>query len=90
MQVARFLDPFLLVDQDAVHQRDLAGRAAEPDAADLEPDAQRLAKGHGVLVRFLGLGHLVHVHLLCVRDIAQRQRLDAERLWKRGVCPTPA
>ena len=31
MQEARLVDPLLLVDQDAVHQRDLAGRPAEAD-----------------------------------------------------------
>src|SRR5258706_13646791 len=47
MQVALFLDPLLFVDQDAVHQRNLARRAAEPEAADLEPDAQRVGEGNG-------------------------------------------
>jgi len=45
---ARLVDPFLLVDQDAVHQRDLARRAAEAQAADLQPDAQRLGKRNAV------------------------------------------
>src|SRR6185503_15483786 len=44
VQVARLVDPLLLVDQDAVHERDLAGGAAETEAADLEPDAQRFAE----------------------------------------------
>jgi hypothetical protein len=29
-----------------VHERDLARRAAEAEAADLQPDAQRLAKAY--------------------------------------------
>ena len=39
VQETRLVDPFLLVDHDAVHHRDLAGRSAEAEAADLEPDA---------------------------------------------------
>jgi hypothetical protein len=45
-----------------VHQRDLAGRAAEADAADLEPGAHRFAKGYGGLGRWLGWGRFVHVN----------------------------
>ena len=44
VQEARLVDPFLLVDHDAMHHRDLAGRAAEVDAADLEPCLEELAE----------------------------------------------
>ena len=44
VQEARLVDPFLLVDHDAMHHRDLAGRPAEIDAADLEPDLEELAE----------------------------------------------
>src|SRR5262249_27547679 len=40
VEIAALLDPFLLVDEDAVHQRDLARRPAEAEAADLEPDTE--------------------------------------------------
>jgi hypothetical protein len=42
VQKPRLVYPFSFVDQQAVHQRDLPGGAAEPDAPDLEPDAQGL------------------------------------------------
>ena len=42
VQEASLVDPPLLVDQHAVHQRDLARGSAEADAADLEPHPQRL------------------------------------------------
>jgi hypothetical protein len=44
MQEALLVDPLLLLDQNAMHQRDLAGRAAETDAAYFEPDAKRFRK----------------------------------------------
>jgi hypothetical protein len=44
MQEALLLDPFLFVHHDAMHQGDLAGRTAEVDAADLEPDFEELAE----------------------------------------------
>ena len=45
VQEARLADPALLVDEHAVHQRDLTGRAAEAEQADLRPGAERLAPG---------------------------------------------
>jgi hypothetical protein len=38
-------DPAPPVDQLVLHDRDLAGGSAEGDAAELEPEAQRLAEG---------------------------------------------
>ncbi len=38
-------DPAALIDEDAVHQGDLAGRAAEGHDADLGPNGQGFAKG---------------------------------------------
>src|SRR5713101_1184308 len=46
MQKAVFADPFFLVDDDAVHDGDLTGRAAERQGRDPQPDAQRLAEGN--------------------------------------------
>ena len=39
VQEPRLADPALLVDQDLVHQRDLAGGTAEAEQADLQPGA---------------------------------------------------
>ena len=41
-------NPALLLDQDAVHDRDLAGRTAEAQARDAQPDPERLAQRHAV------------------------------------------
>ena len=45
VQESRLVDPFLLVHQDAMHGRDLAGRPAEAEQADLDPGPKRLAEG---------------------------------------------
>jgi hypothetical protein len=42
VQIARLVDPLFLVDEDAVHHRDLPRRAAEPEAADLQPGPEGL------------------------------------------------
>ena len=51
MQEPIFADPALLVDQNAVHHRDLPGRPAEAEGGDLRPDADRLAKRNPMHVR---------------------------------------
>src|SRR5947207_3272594 len=43
VQEARFGDPAFLLDQLAMHDRDLPGRAAEADPAELPPVGERLA-----------------------------------------------
>lgn len=53
MQKTRLADPFFLFDQLGVHDRDLSGRPAEADEAELEPETQGgdeswMAKGWGV------------------------------------------
>ncbi|MGX1293435.1 hypothetical protein AB7M75_003343 [Bradyrhizobium ottawaense] len=48
MQEAAFGDPFLLLDQDAVHHRDLARRPAEAQAGDAEPDAKGFTEADAV------------------------------------------
>ena len=45
-QVARLVDPLLLLDDHAVHERDLARWPAEAEAADLQPDAHCFGEGH--------------------------------------------
>ena len=44
VQEPRLADPALLLDQDAVHDRDLAGRAAEAERGDPRPDPHGLAR----------------------------------------------
>ena len=44
MQEARLVEPFLLVDDHAVHHGDLRGRTAEVDASDLQPQPERFAE----------------------------------------------
>jgi hypothetical protein len=48
VQKPALADPFLLVDDDAVHDRDLPGRAAERHRRDAQPHAQRLAERDAV------------------------------------------
>ncbi len=43
-QIARLVDPALLVDDDAMHERDLAGRAAKREKPDLGPHLQRFSE----------------------------------------------
>ena len=47
VQEALLADPFPLVDEHAVHQRDLAGGSAEGQDADLRPDGKRFTEGGG-------------------------------------------
>ena len=61
VQVARLVDPLLLVDENAVHQRDLAGRAPETDAADLQPNAPSLAERRGICGRRFRRVHALQV-----------------------------
>ena len=49
MQEPALRDPVLLLDEDAVHDRDLAGRAAEAEQGDPQPDAQRFAEADAVI-----------------------------------------
>ena len=48
VQEPRLADPALLVDEDAVHHRDLPGRAAEGQRRDPQPDPHRLGEGDAV------------------------------------------
>jgi len=41
VQKALLADPALFLDEDAMHQRDLSGGAAERQDADLGPDGER-------------------------------------------------
>ncbi len=50
MQKARLADPFLFVDDDAVHHRDLPRRTAEGERGDTEPHPERLGKRDAVRV----------------------------------------
>ena len=54
MEEAPLGDPAPPLDQLVVHDRDLAGRTAEADAAELEPEPERLPLGgHHAAVRVL-------------------------------------
>ena len=48
VQEAPLAEPALLLDQDAVHHRDLAGRAAEAQRGDPQPDPHRLGERDAV------------------------------------------
>ena len=48
MQEPVLADPALLLDQDAVHHRDLAGGAAKGERGDPGPDAHRVAERNPV------------------------------------------
>jgi len=56
VQKPRLADPFLLVDDDTVHHRDLPGRAAKAERGDPQPDAQRLAERDAVRRHRSGTG----------------------------------
>ena len=45
VQESRLADPAPPLDQLAMHERDLAGRPAEAEPADLHPQPERLAEG---------------------------------------------
>ena len=51
MQKPRFADPFLLVDDDPVHDRDLPGRTAETERGHAQPDAEGFSERDAVLWR---------------------------------------
>ncbi len=49
LQEALLADPFLLLDDDAMHDGDLSGRAAEGQCRDARPDAHRFAEGNAMV-----------------------------------------
>ena len=51
VEEALLAHPALLLDQDAVHHGDLAGRASEAVEGDARPGAERLAEGNAVICR---------------------------------------
>ncbi len=73
LQEAVLADPLLLLDDDAMHHRDLSRRAAEAEDGHAQPDDQRfvernaVAIGHGVLFR--GCGKLRHAFTLLVGQL---------------------
>src|SRR4051812_4550716 len=60
VEEALLVDPFALIDEHAMHDRDLACRSTEADEAELEPEAERLAKGD-VFVHCRGQALLFHI-----------------------------
>src|SRR5215831_17050933 len=65
MQEAALRNPMLLVDQDAMHHRNLPGRAAEAQSGDPQPDPESLAETDAM--RGIAVGSLdrscVHLRL---------------------------
>ena len=53
MQEPVLADPALLLDDDAVHDRDLAGGSAEAEQRDARPDPERLAEADAVRGRLM-------------------------------------
>ena len=86
MQEPALGDPVFFLDQDAVHHRDLPGRAAEAEHGDPKPDAESLTEADAVIVCLCGTGFggLVHggihydfallVGQLCVSPVASRHQ----------------
>lgn len=59
MQETAFGNPVLLLDQDAVHHRDLARGPAKAQGRDTEPDAKGFAEADavtGISSRLIGAG----------------------------------
>jgi hypothetical protein len=73
-----FRDPAALVDQLAMHDGDLPGRAAEADAAEAQPVAQRLGFGRRARRRF---GHAARRNAaglqVCVSSCASRHQANS-------------
>ena len=59
VQKPALADPFLLVDDDPVHHRDLARRSAERQRGDPQPDPERLAERDAVA----GIGRVVPMEI---------------------------
>ena len=72
-------NPALLLDQDAVHDRDLAGRAAEAQHRDAQPDPKRLAQRHAVSRR-------VSSHPPRSRDLSHAAPPSR---WRPASCASP-
>jgi hypothetical protein len=58
MQEPPFGNPVFLLNENAVHHRDLAGRAAETQYGDPQPDPEGFAEADAVTG--IGFGCLVH------------------------------
>ena len=81
VQEPRLADPPLLVDEDAVHDRDLPGRPAERQRRDPEPDPHRLGERDAVRRHrrrgpggHLGHGALRALGQLWVSPVASRHQ----------------
>ena len=74
MQKTALGNPVLFLDQNAVHHRDLPGRAAETQGRDPQPDPKGLAKadavaGISLVVRRLAGGDIDHGFALLVGQL---------------------
>ena len=74
-EIALLAQPFPLIDDDAVHQGDLAGRTAEGEAADLRPDCRApRRKVGGAMPVLVHLGFGLLVGQLWVSSVASRHQ----------------
>jgi hypothetical protein len=81
MQKARLGNPAFLIDQDAMHHRDLAGRTTEAEQCDAQPDAERLAQRDSVCwLGSLALNHRKLSHSLSPSCMGLRRSGQACRL----------
>ena len=83
VQEAGFGDPSPFLDDDAMHDGDLSGRAAEAEQGDAQPDLERLAKAdamrrHRPVRRDAGTG-------LVLAALMRARRHGVGQLW---VSPT--
>ena len=84
-------DPSPLIDEHAMHQRDLAGRSAEGEHADLRPDGERLAEGGlgDVSIELMAAHSLASAHVergTAAAESVRRSRLveSAGRVLRQG------
>ncbi len=69
MKITRLVDPLLLVDEDAVHHRDLRGRPAKGETADFERRGGEVAKwnSHAKRTQFVSA-------VFAIEDVSDRVR----------------
>ena len=76
VQVSRLADPSFLVDEDAMHHRDLTGWAAETQQTDLQPDTDGIAERNICDTPF-NIGFGLRGHLTAPNSTAARFRHSA-------------
>src|SRR5262245_1748886 len=90
MQETRLVDPFLFVNDDAMHQRDLPGRSAEIDATDLQPDQKSFAEARpGIRLSARYLRHAALAGQLCRSSAAKRSHAKRASYTMNPRCSSP-